>query len=181
MSRAYRPPSIPKPKNVFSAQSEEVWSLGDQAFPELTSGGGRAAQSKSWGASKGACSRSEAGSVASDAAEGWRWQRAPPGWLLLTPNWGRKSGEATVLQWYGDPSENEAHIQRAEMRAEWERVSLRHVRRMAELAELDEVLGDTRPLGLELFQLELARETDDIFMDGSGEEDSEGGFIGDED
>ena len=87
MSRAYRPPSIPKPKNVFSAKSEEAWSLGDQAFPELPGGGQPAVQSKNWGASKGACSRSDAGSVASDAAEGWKWQRAPLLPHLRAPRW----------------------------------------------------------------------------------------------
>ena len=95
------------------------------------------------------------------------WETAPPGWMLLTPNWGG-SGLNRVFRDYGGDSENEAVIRSEELRQQWLRdPTRRHIQRMREKEDLLADIGDITPCSVTLFQQRVEYEPPELSDDDS--------------
>jgi len=174
MSTPYRPPPSTKaPRhNCFQASTAAATPplpdlLDVESFPALHAGDVRPGV---WG-----CKGARRAGPKKERASGpsvW-WETAPPGWMLLTPNWGG-SGVDKVFCDYGGDSEHEEVIRSEELRQQWLRdPTRRHIQWMQEKEALLADIGDMTPHNVILFQQRVEYEPPNLLDDDCASSDED--------
>jgi len=176
MSAPYRPPPSAKTPhhNYFRASTVAAPPplpdlLDVESFPALHAGDVRCSVWESKGVHRTEPKKE-------DRKPSVWWETAPPGWMLLTPNWGG-SGVDKVFCDYGGDSEHEEVIRATELRQAARDLTRRHTERMRDKEALLADIGDITPHNVILFQQRVEYEPPYLFDDdyASSDEDWQDG------